>query len=255
MAHPTQGDDDHHGSRIVDLEARAVRFASDVLERFIAPGVADFTMADIPDMSAYDPQSPYWVDNYFLNSVLRAAYELPVGAHVQHYLRRAVAAFAEHARAREATLGFLDADDESPTLYSQALLHWEYFLGQSWHAYLLLLQVVRLLSDDQELNIYERGDGSVEQRLNLLYNAMKHTESRIETGQLPENATSPVWLSNRGLECTDGYLTFNESADVLRFVAKWADILVDAQDVVKKVKERNESPDARQANESSTTSE
>jgi hypothetical protein len=220
-----------------------VRFSSHVLERYIAPGVGTFTSADIPDMSDHDPESTHWVANHFLNSILRAGYHLPVGAHIQHYLRRSEAAFAEHARAREATLSFLETGGQSPTAYSRALLHWEYFLGQSWHAHLLLRQVARLLSDDDTLNVYEPDDGSVGQRHNRLYNAMKHVESRIDAGQIPENATSPVWLSNRGLECTDGHLTFDETAAILRFLAKWADLFVDAKEVANKVKAlNNESP-------------
>jgi hypothetical protein len=217
-----------------------VRIASHLLERYFAPGISDFTTADIPDMSDHDAQSLTWVANHFLNSILRAAYHLPMGAHVQHYLRRSEAAFAEQALAREATLSFLETGRQSPTSYSKALLHWEYFLGQSWHAHVLLRQVLRLLSGDPSLNVFERENGSVEQRLNLLYNAMKHTESRVDAGQLPENATSPVWLSNRGLECTDGHMTFNETADILRFLGKWADVLVDAKEVANKVKELNE---------------
>lgn len=146
----------------------------------------------------------------------------------------------EHALAREATLSFIETGRQSPTSYSNALLHWEYFLGQSWHAHVLLRQVLRLLNGDPSLNVFERDDGSVERRLNLRYNAMKHTDSRIDAGQLPENATSLVWLSNRGLECTDRHLTYNETADILRFLAKWADVLVDAKEVADKVKELNE---------------
>ena len=220
-----------------------VRFASHLLERYIAPGISAFTAADIPDMADHDPESSHWVDNHFLNSTLRAAYHLPIGAHVQHYLRRSEAAFAEHSRAREATLSFLEEGGQWPALYSKALLHWEYFLGQSWNA--LLLQVLKVVSGDETLKVFEKHDGSAEQRLNLLYNAMKHVEKRINAGQIPENATSPVWLSNRGLECTDGHLTFNETADMLRLIAKWANVLVDPKEVTNKVKALDqESPSA-----------
>ena len=219
------------------------RFSSHMLERYIAPGISAFTSADIPDMSDHDPESSYWVANHFLSSIFRAGYHLPMGAHIQHYLRRSEAAFAEHARAREATLSFLEAGGQSPTSYSNALLHWEYFLGQSWHAHLLLRQVLRLMSGDDTLNVFEPDDGSAEQRLNLLYNAMKHVESRIDAGQIPENATSPVWLSNRGLECTDGHLTFHETAAILHFLAKWAHVFVDPKEVAHKVEAlRQESP-------------
>jgi len=217
-----------------------VRFASHVLERYIAPGIGEFTRAAIPDVSANDPESTRWVANHFLNSTLRAAYHLPMGAHIQHYLRRSEAAFAEHARAREATFSFLESGGQSPADYSKALLYWEYFLGQSWHAYSLLLCVVRLLSDDDTLKVFKPNDGSVEQRLNLLYNAMKHVEKRIDAGQIPENATSPVWLSNRGLESTDGHLTFHETGTILRDLAKWANVLVDPKEVANKVKALNQ---------------
>lgn len=102
-----------------------------------------------------------------------------------------------------------------------------------------------MISGDDTLKVFEKHDGSAEQRLNLLYNAMKHVEKRINAGQIPENATSPVWLSNSGLECTDGHLTFNETADVLRFLAKWANVLVDPKEVANKVKALDqESPSA-----------
>jgi uncharacterized protein YjbI with pentapeptide repeats len=124
-----------------------VRFSAELLERFIARGISEFTSADIPDMSDHDSQSSHWVANHFLNSIGRAGYQLPMGAHVQQYLRRAEAAFAEHDRAREATLWFLEAGNRSPTSYWKALLHWEYFLGQSWQAYELLQHGTRQALD------------------------------------------------------------------------------------------------------------
>jgi len=56
---------------------------------------------------------------------------------------------------------------------------------------------------------------------------MKHVESRIENGQMLPEATVPVWLSNEGLVSTEALLTFAETAEVLKDIAKWADILSD----------------------------
>jgi hypothetical protein len=42
----------------------------DILAKFVAPGIADFTYADIPDISEQFPQSPHWVVNHFLNNAL-----------------------------------------------------------------------------------------------------------------------------------------------------------------------------------------
>ena len=48
-----------------------------------------------------------------------------------------------HALAREATLAFLSGGKQSPNSYATALLQWEIFLGQSWHAYKLLQKGIR----------------------------------------------------------------------------------------------------------------
>lgn len=65
----------------------------------------------------------------------------------------------------------------------------------------------------------------MEQRLNALYNQMKHVESRIENEQMIPGATVPVWLENEGLRSVDANLTYAESGEVLKELAKYADAL------------------------------
>jgi hypothetical protein len=198
-----------------------------MLTRYIAPGIPEFDSAEIPDMTSHNAESSFWVSNHFLNSVMRGSLELPAGAYVFNYLRRAEGAFSQHALARAATADFLSTGRQAPSPYAAALLYWEFFLGQSWQGYALLNELIRFLTKSENLNVFEKGDGSVEERLWLLYNSMKHAESRIAHGQILEDTTSPVWLSNQGLECTEGTLTYIETGDILRDLAKWADAIVD----------------------------
>ena len=58
------------------------KFSNEVIDKFIAPDASSFTDADIPDMSGYDDQSLHWVDNFFLNSVLRTAWKPPYNAYI-----------------------------------------------------------------------------------------------------------------------------------------------------------------------------
>lgn len=177
-----------------ELAAKSgVRFSDDAKDRFIAPGVSSFESAEIPDMSVYDPQSRHSVSNHFLNSLLRAPYNAPHNACAYNFMRRAEAAFFEHAAARLATLAFLE-DGQSPSKYATAILHWEVFLSQCWHGYLLLLGFFG------ERKVFEKGTASTEERLHGLYNAMKHVESRIETaelGQMFKGATVPGVANER----------------------------------------------------------
>jgi hypothetical protein len=160
------------------------------------------------------------VANFFLNSAVGAQFKPPMDAYAYNYLRRAQFAFSEHDLARKVTLAFLERGNQSVTLYVEALFHWECFLGQSWHAY-------KLLATAWEGAVFQRKDGSVEQRLNTLYNQMKHVESCIENSQMLPNATVPVWLENEGLRSVDANLAYGETADVLKDLAKYANALMD----------------------------
>jgi hypothetical protein len=196
----------------------ATQFSDVILEMHIAPGVSEFKTAKIPDMSSWSKESSHWTANYFLNSAFTAAFAPPMNAYAYNYIRRAQYAFSQHHLARESTLKFLKNGGQSPQNYASALFHWECFLGQAWHAFALLATAWQGKS-------FEKNDGSVEQRLNAMYNQMKHVESRIENGQMLPKATVPVWLENQGLRSIDTILTYAETAEVLKEIAKYADAL------------------------------
>jgi hypothetical protein len=40
----------------------AIKFYSAILDKHIAPGVSEFTSAEITDMSSWAEQSPHWID-------------------------------------------------------------------------------------------------------------------------------------------------------------------------------------------------
>jgi hypothetical protein len=212
------------------------QFPSWVFDKFLAPEVSSFSQAKIPDMSKYNRESEWWVANHFLNSLLRGRYTEQAKPYAFNFLRRAEGSFAEHTTATGLTLGFLS--DGSPRLYVNAILHWEFFLSQAWLAYKLLGELaVSLTGNETKRRFFERHDQSVEHRLNLFYNATKHVESRIAAGQILPDATMPVWLTNDGLKCTDAILTYEETAEVLRFISNWADSVVDPRELSKQLEE------------------
>jgi hypothetical protein len=208
------------------------RFSSTILDKHIAPRVSIFTKAEIPDMSTWSKESPHWISNFFLNSAFDASFSAPMNAYAYNFLRRAQYAFSEHQAARTSTLEFLNSGGQLVTIYAKALFHWECFLGQAWHAFALLITA-------WNGNAFNKTDGSVEQRLNALYNQMKHVESRIENKQMPPGATVPVWLENDGLRSVDANLTFAETAEVLKELAKYADVLSNPKSAKEKLSEHD----------------
>jgi hypothetical protein len=199
-------------------------------DSYIAPELSNFTEAAIPDMGSHAGQVSHWLDNHVLNVMLRGSWEPPLSTYVFNFLRRATNSFRTHGAARQATLDSLARSNQSPSLYCEALFHWEAYLGQSWHTF-------KLLEKAFSLELFRKGSASELQRLNALYNQMKHVESQIECAQIPAGATVPVWLTNDGLKSTDAVLSFVETGRILEVVASWADVLVDPKSAPSKIKQ------------------
>ena len=199
-------------------------------DSYIAPELSGFTHAVIPDMQGHASQASHWLDNHVLNVMLRGSWKRPLSTYVFNFLRRATNAFSSHNAARQATLSSLECYNQTPSTYCVALLHWETFLGQSWHAFGLLEKAF-------SLRLFKKGSESELERLNALYNQMKHVESRIECGQIPSEATVPVWLTNAGLKSIDTALSFAETGKLLEGIASWADSLVDPMSATTKIKQ------------------
>lgn len=203
----------------------AITFYPAFLNQHIAPGVSAFTAADIPDMSKWENESPHWVANFFLNSALGASFAPPMNAYAYNFLRRAEYAYSQHHLAREATLAFLAQGAQSVKHYVEALFHWECYLSQSWHAFSILITA-------WDGKAFDKNDGSVEQRLNALYNQMKHVESRIDNAQMLSGATVPVWLENEGLISIDTRLSYAETGEILKDIGKYANALMNPKTAV-----------------------
>ena len=193
-------------------------FSSAILNTHIAPGVSTFSKAEIPDLTSWSTESGHWIANYFLNAALSGDFAPPMNAYAYNFIRRAQYAFSEHELARKSTLAFVNGGGQSPRAYADALFHWENFLSQAWHGLSILMTA-------WDGKAFEKNDDSVEQRLNALYNQMKHVESRIDNAQMLPGATVPVWLDNGGLRSVDAHLSYGETGDILKDLAKYADAL------------------------------
>lgn len=192
---------------------------NDFMDRFVAPGYCSFNAATILDMSAVSREQGHWLTNYILNGSGLRGVSLDDGTRrtLFNFLRRTEAAFREYEAARELTLAHLAKPRHKE--YVKAIDRWEQFLSQADRAWFVLVRGEKIL--------FVKDDGSIFQRLNLLYNRTKHLETAINSEQLPPDGTIPVWLTNDGLQAVGGKLTFAEIAEILVDLAKWADAAQD----------------------------
>jgi hypothetical protein len=216
-----------------------VPFSAYALDKFVAPDISKFTKASIPDTSDTSKEQEYWIRNFILNTLFRVTIDERTRQALFNFLRRVESAFREYGLARERALAYLQ-NTEAITAYLAAIGHWEVYLSHSYQAYCLLARGQKIL--------FVQGDGSVLERLNLLYNRSKHMDSAIENGQLPAESTMAIWLTNDGVRSLDSALTFAEIADILRDLAMWSDAAQDPLTMEEKLREQY--PDGSEAGSS-----
>jgi hypothetical protein len=187
-------------------------------DKFIAPEMSLFTSATIRDMSQVDSEQEHWLANFILNTMLRVDVPSPQRQQMYNFLRRSHAAFGAYALARDHTLAFLNNRDHI-LRYLEAISHWEALLGHAWQAQCFLGR--------GKVRWFEKGDGSILQRLNALHNRAKHADEAIERGDFVEDSPLCVWLTDDGLRSTETSLTFDEIAQMLEDLARWASAVQD----------------------------
>jgi hypothetical protein len=204
-----------------------------ILSKFIAPGIADFTSATIPDLTARFPQAPFWIVNHFVNNALRTSFKDGWRQVVLAYLRRSHNAFVAYHDARGRTLAYLDGNEPlNPRVgvYFDAVSSWENFALQVSMA----IDLFRWLNQGQ--GVFAKNDGSKEQRLYDAANLIKHTASAVTSGQCKVSDTVPLWLSNHGLHSFDLSLTYAEASEVLADLSVLADDYQDAHSLRDKLR-------------------
>lgn len=199
-----------------------MRWNPDLLDKHIAPGIASFTAAAIPDLSGRFPQADYWAVNYFLNATLRVAWPDRHRRTVVGFLRRASHAHATYHEARQTTLDYLKGNDPlNPRVgrYYGAIANWETFAIDVTIA----CDLFRRLGEDA----FSRKDGSKEWRLYEIGNKVKHLPGCENRGECSVDDTLPLWINASGLNSFGIVVSYEEAAAVLADICKMADELQD----------------------------
>ena len=201
-----------------------------LLNRYIAPGIAEFSACELPDLKAEHPQADHWLANHFLNTVFRAEYEGKHRQYAVNIIYRAQACFDQYHQARDLTLEYLeqsDPDNPKSRIYFAAITTWE--------AYFLNLQTfVEVLCRLTGKRIFEQADDSPEQRAYSIANTIKHWGGSIGRDEHHDDDTIPLWLTNTGFRTRTEHLAYAEFAALIRESAVAAEDLVDPYERTKK---------------------
>lgn len=212
-----------------DYNEDNMQWNTELLDKFIAPGISSFTSATIPDLSPQFPEANHWLVNHYLNNFFRGSFKDRARQIAVGYLRRVHHAFVAYHDARVLTLEYLNGNQpDNPRIqkYYDSIASWEGFVLQAAMA----LDLYKWLNSG--VGAFSKNDGSSTFRLYSIANQIKHLASCVESGQCGPNDSVPLWLSNIGLESFNMTVSFLEAADELRALAELANVIQDPKGFV-----------------------
>ncbi len=183
-----------------------------MLDNFVAHKLSLLTECGAPEFAYVDN----WLSAFILNSVFIAQLPPKQRAYAFNFLRRAQGALSSYRLARLELIDYLQSPRGVLSPYFRALLHFEVCISQSYQAF-------ELLATASGLDVFDKDDGSKEERLYRLYIQSKDMGGMIQGGKIPTEATAAIWITNHGIECNGTSLSFEELVSLLEWIAKMAD--------------------------------
>jgi hypothetical protein len=185
-----------------------------LLDNFFSQEISQLTECNAPEVANHFSQAEHWVGNFFLNSVLGCSIDQKARAFGFGFLRRAETAFVEYEIARKSLNDFVNSNGEKPFFYLKSLTHFEITVTMLYQSYQLFIR----LSYEK---LFEKNDGSVLERLNKIYNQIRH----FNPSNLPSNHFHPMWITNEGIQTENCSLSFKEFEETMIEIGELADTL------------------------------
>ncbi|QPK61821.1 hypothetical protein IVG45_13200 [Methylomonas sp. LL1] len=198
-----------------------IKFSSAILDNF-APTLSKLSNITLPDLTNYDSQSCFWVQNYLLSTEFRARYPDPYHQIAMSYMRRVEASFREYELARTSLISYVSGEREKVSTYFSSIYHFEQLVSQSYQAYMLMRHLLHNETGTKYNELFKSSDGSGLSRLYKIYNYIKHCDEKLYLNKFPENASIPIWLTNTCICCQEAELKYEEIIEMLKDLANGA---------------------------------
>jgi hypothetical protein len=177
-----------------------VRWGAPVLDNIVAPEMSQVTTCSAPDI----PEPQVSLATYFLRNALGPALPTHLRPPANVYLRRWTLALSEYRAGREClsryVAGLPETNNETG-MFLSAVGHFEHSVVDAYVAMMAMTAFERQIGDD-EWRPFKSEDGSPADRLNKLYNVIKHFDDRFQMGQKLGHLSvypAPLWITNDGL--------------------------------------------------------
>ena len=185
-----------------------------LLDNFVAHKLSVLTACGAAEL----PSDTTWLNHFILSTVFRVNLPAKTRAYVFNFIRRAEGALSAYREARTALLEYVNTPRNVLSPYFRALANFEVCIAQCYQGY-------ELLARASGEPFYDKEDGSLAERLQILYVDSKHMDRMIDGERIPAEATAAVWITNDGVESCRAALSFGELTELLLQMSRLADRL------------------------------
>lgn len=161
------------------------------LDHFVAYDLSKLNLCCFPVLSI---EHNKWLNHFILNSAFKYKYENSSKGNRFNFIRKIQNAIISYELGKKALEEYLSLPRNTISPYFISLFHFEDCIGQCYEAY----RSIQALLNGKKL--FDSADGTVLSKINSIHNTSKHMDERILNGEMPEDATIPIWISNNGVE-------------------------------------------------------
>lgn len=203
----------------------------EVKDRLIAPKISQLESPQIPDISE---KRTYPLNAFIFNFDLSMVVSNKNRQLLFNIIRKIGDAFDEYCFGTISLKNYVESDRKSITPYFAAVRHFEHCLA---HIYQAVLCMNRFAKDYSEEKQFEKDDGSVLDRISTIHNEVKHMDNKFENSstcdemsyitfskeinnfEATNTSSIPMWLTEQGIECQKGSVSYVElSQEILELL-------------------------------------
>jgi hypothetical protein len=185
-----------------------MRWHSPALDDLFAPNLSKLTICGPEELSVRDNLLP----EFILQTIFTSNFGNDFKKKTLNLIRHVNHASFSYTAARASLVDYLsDQPGKRVSAYFNAISHFESHVA---HLNLARWLSMRIAHPDQK-ELYKAGSGCVDEQLQVINNQIKHLYDKIGSGEMPENHSVIMWLSNEGLETAKCSVTFSDLAAVL----------------------------------------
>lgn len=178
------------------------------LDTFVAQDMSKLTQLSVNSLASEFPSADSWFATFVLRRIFQAHVPDEKAALAFAIIRRAHAALQEWEFASTAA----QRDLRSVATYFNVLRHVEACLDA-------VCQGLRFARKSLGRSFFTKGDGSVYERMNSIYNVSRHFDPEaLQSGDMHR-----VWLSDHAIHTREQTLSFDELREAVRMLARISD--------------------------------